>query len=240
MEVGAPGAASEVPGPLQRTLLGALLLAECHVLDSRRLVDEIWGDRLPAEPRAALWAQVARLRHLLEAREPGGRGRLERRASGYCLRVLEGELDLDTHRRLRLRAHLTDSPEEAADLLRRALTLWRGPAFADVRPGSRCEAAGRSLDDSRQQTYVELAAIDIRLGRASEICHDVEVLTIRYPLNEALYAQLIQALLLTGRRADAIAVYHRARRQLAESTGLDPGPVLQQWLAEALGGRRGP
>ncbi|WP_097932173.1 MULTISPECIES: AfsR/SARP family transcriptional regulator [unclassified Streptomyces] len=240
MELGSSQTTTEVPGVLQRTLLAALLLAQGRVLLSGPLIDELWGERLPADPQAALCAQVARLRRTLEAQERGGRRRLEHRTSGYRLHVLEGELDLAEFRRLRRQAQLSGSPQEAEDLMRQSLALWRGPALADVRPHSQCEAAGLALQDAREQSYVELFEFGLRIGRAGEISGDIEELTLLYPLNEALYEQLMRALILSGRRVSAIAVYQRARRCLAELAGLDLSPALGRCLAQALADSNAP
>src|SRR5690349_1184079 len=54
-----------LPGARQRLLLAVLLVNANRVVPAVRLIDELWGADLPADPRAALRTQVARLRRAL-------------------------------------------------------------------------------------------------------------------------------------------------------------------------------
>ena len=67
-----PGSASAQ----QRLLLCCLLARANRFVAADRLVEELWGEALPADPGAALRTQVSRLRRRLPANalitEPGG------------------------------------------------------------------------------------------------------------------------------------------------------------------------
>ena len=67
--------------------------------------------------------------------------------AGYLLRVEPGELDLDRFRTLVAEASGADAPA-AAELLRQALALWRGPALADLE-GEPAHAGAAHLDELR-------------------------------------------------------------------------------------------
>ena len=54
------------------------------------------------------------------------------------------------------------------------------------------------------------------------------------PTRERLVGQLMLALYRSGRQADALAVYQRARTRLADELGLEPGPALRSLQAEVL------
>ena len=122
-------------GARRRAVLGLLLLEANRVVPVDRLVDGVWGDDPPASAQASLQNHLVRLR-----RELGDR--LVTRPPGYLLRVAPGELDLDAFRRLVEEANGAE-PAVAADRLRDALALWRGPAARRPR-GRACRPGGRA------------------------------------------------------------------------------------------------
>ena len=126
------GSSSALAGARQRALLAILLLHVGEAVSSDRLIDELWGDEPPEAGSAALRVRVSQLRRALG---PAGE-LLVTRPPGYALRLAPGELDLRASRgwarlvRARLRVARSAS---AAELLREAFALWRGPPFADLR-----------------------------------------------------------------------------------------------------------
>src|SRR5262249_7006569 len=64
-----------------------------------------------------------------------------------------------------------------------------------------------------------------------------ERLVGEYPLRERLWYLLMLALYRSGRQADALAAYQRARAVLAGELGLEPGPELRE--LERAGLRQG-
>src|ERR1700674_2466514 len=108
-------------GDKQRALLAVLLLHPNEVVSADRLIDDVWGERVPPAALKALQAHVSRLRKALDARGGGslddegdpsavaGDGVLVTRGHGYLLRVAPGELDLD-----RFRGLLEDGREAVA------------------------------------------------------------------------------------------------------------------------------
>ncbi|WP_281506248.1 AfsR/SARP family transcriptional regulator [Amycolatopsis sp. FBCC-B4732] len=56
---------------------------------------------------------------------------------------------------------------------------------------------------------------------------DATALVVEHPLRERASALLMAGLCASGRQADAIEVYHRGRRLLAERLGIEPGPALR-------------
>src|SRR5207249_4369681 len=75
---------------------------------------------------------------------------------------------------------------------------------------------------------------DLELGRHDAVVAELESLAGRYPLRERLRAQLMLALYRSGRQAEALRVYHDARRTLVDELGLEPGLALQQLHAGIL------
>jgi tetratricopeptide (TPR) repeat protein len=60
--------------------------------------------------------------------------------------------------------------------------------------------------------------------------------TARHPLQERFHAQLMLALAGTGRRAQALNAYQRARRVLVDELGIEPGPELRNIHQQVLAG----
>src|ERR1700759_2168368 len=120
LEVSDDGRELRVSGAKQRALLSLLLLHGNEAVPSERLIHELWGDEPPDTAATALQVHVSQLRKAL------GREVIVTRSPGYLLRVGEGELDLDRFESAVARAR-NESPAEAAELLRLALALWRGP-----------------------------------------------------------------------------------------------------------------
>jgi DNA-binding SARP family transcriptional activator/class 3 adenylate cyclase len=217
----------------QRLLLSVLLLHANEVVSSDRLVEALWGERPPATGSKALQMHVSELRDLVEPERARGRpGRiLVTRPPGYELRVEAGQLDL--HRfedavdtaRAAARAGL---PRQAADGLRGALALWRGPALADLRFEDFLQADIARLEELRLTALEDRIDADLALGRHADLPAELESLVARHPLRERLRAQLMLALYRSGRQAEALDVYQDARRALTDELGIEPGRELQE------------
>ena len=125
----------------------------------------------------------------------------------------------------------------AARLLREGLALWRGPALADVPRGMLVAAEADRLDELR------LAGVELRVeadlaagGAAAGLAAELRALAAEHPLRERLWYQLMRMLWEGDRPAEALEVYARAQRVLAEELGADPGPRLQQLHQRILAG----
>src|SRR6185437_490596 len=64
-------------------------------------------------------------------------------------------------------------------------------------------------------------------GRHEQVVAELEALVERSPLRERLWRQLMLALYRSGRQADALDCFARARRALGDELGLDPSPELR-------------
>ena len=117
-------------GGQQRSLFTVLLLHANEVVSTDRLMDARWGQAPSSTAAKSIQVYVSRLRKVL------GEGRVVTRSPGYFLRVEPSELELDRFEPLVTAARSAD-PESAAQNLRHALALWRGPALALVRRGPR-------------------------------------------------------------------------------------------------------
>jgi YVTN family beta-propeller protein len=243
LEVSSGDRTVRLGGDKQRALLAVLLLHANEVVSADRLIDELWGERLPPAALKALQAHVSRLRKALgpngdglldEAglRSPGvSGGVLVTQGHGYVLRVEPGELDLDRFRALieeGRQALAAAEPERAAAILRTGLALWRGPPLADFTYEPFAQGVIAQLEELHLSAVEERVEADLALGRHHDLVGELTALVERNPLRERLRAQLMLALYRCGRQAEALAVYQEFRRALSEQLGLDPGPGLQQ------------
>ncbi|WP_084964675.1 ATP-binding protein [Thermoactinospora rubra] len=209
-----------VAGPRPRALLVLLLLEAGRVVGVDRLVDGQYGQAPPANAANAIQAQVSRLRRTLP-------GLIEHHPTGYRLAVDPG--DVDAHRFERLAAEgrrlLSDGDlEKAAATLKEALALWRGPALADL-PAAGAQAT--RLEELRLTALEDLVEAELALPRGTSVA-ELRRLAEAHPLRERLAGQLMRALHAAGCQAEALAVYERVRKTLAEELGADPSPELAE------------
>jgi DNA-binding SARP family transcriptional activator len=139
----ADGAPVRVPEAKVRLLLAALLLRPGTAVPAARLIGDLWGDAAPGSPTNTLQTKVSQLRRVL------GRDLVRYGPAGYTLVVDPLDVDAVEFTRLVDRARTTADPSVRADLLGRALGLWRGPAYADVRDEPFVWAAATHLDEQR-------------------------------------------------------------------------------------------
>jgi DNA-binding SARP family transcriptional activator len=212
-------------GLRQRTLLVLLLLRANEVASRDRLIDDLWGEHPPAAAPNALAAIVARLRRAL----PGDV--LVTSPGGYELRIDRQQLDL--HRFERLVEEGTESlaagdPVRAAEQLREALSIWRGPALADVEYEAFAQPVIVRLEELRLIALESRTDADLALGRHADLVGELQSLVLEHPLRERLRGQLMLALYRSGRQAEALEVYREGRHVLVEELGIDPSPPLQE------------
>ena len=218
-------------GAKQRALLAVLVLRANEDVATAKIVDELWGERPPATAAKAVQVYVSQLRKLL------GASVVETRPAGYRLAVGRGALDVERFEDLLERGRLLvaeGAEHRAADVLREALALWRGPPLADFpyEPFAQNEI-GR-LEGLRLAALELRLQADLALGRAPEVVGELEGLVRDHPLRETLRRLLMLALYRSGRQADALSVYQEGRAALVDELGLDPSPALQQLERQIL------
>ena len=222
----AQGRPVRVPEVKVRLLLAGLLVDPGRVVPADRLVEDLWGDALPANPTASLQTRASQLRRALENAEPGARALLISRAPGYLLDTAPEDVDAQDFQALLARARTADGPAARASLLGDALALWRGPAFDDVADHPFARAAATRLEEQRLTALEEQAEARTDLGEHDLVADELGDLVERHPLRERLRAAHLRALYRSGRQAEALESYRRLRAHLADDLGLDPGPDL--------------
>ncbi|HEU5243780.1 MAG TPA: BTAD domain-containing putative transcriptional regulator [Gaiellaceae bacterium] len=211
--------------PKQRGLLALLLVNRRRVVPAEQLIDGLWGEAPPASALQSLQVYVHGLRRAL------GSDRIETAGRGYRVVVGEDELDLDRFERTleRGRAALeAGRAEDAADDLREALALWRGPALADLPEETKRAAEAERLEELRLTALELRYDAELARGRHDAVVAELEALTAEHPYRERFLRQRLLALYRCDRQAEALEVYRTAREVLAEDLGLDPSPALQE------------
>jgi DNA-binding SARP family transcriptional activator len=203
-----------IAGSKQRALLAILLLHSNAVVSRDRLIDELWGESPPDTASTALQVHVSQLRKSL------GRDVIVTRTPGYMIRVEAGELDLQRFEQLVEEARGKEAAPAAATL-RDALRLWRGPPLADL-DGSVALPERGQLEEQRLSALEHRIDAELELGLHSQQLPELEALVREDPLRERCRAQLMLALYRSGRQAEALDVYSRGRRLLADELGLEP------------------
>ena len=228
LEVLDKGRVLDVGGGKQRSVLALLLVHANEVVSSDRLIDELWPNEPPPTAAKIVQVHVSRLRKTLDG---AGERILLTRGHGYELRVATDQLDVGRFQTLLdegRAAIAAGEPENAAEKLRRALDLWRGPPLADFSYDSFAQEEIARLEELRLAAIEERIEADLAVGRHNAVVQELEQLVARHPLRERLRGQLMLALYRSGRQAEALEVYREGRRTLADQLGLEPSPALQQ------------
>jgi DNA-binding SARP family transcriptional activator len=225
VEVCRDGRGVPLDGAKQRTVLAALLLAgKCLVADTR-LSDLLWGRYPPTTSSAQIYTYISRLRRAL-----GPDAAILRRPPGYLLYVEAVRFDLAEFETCASAGHaglVAGRYEEAAAMLRAALSCWRGPALADTSVHL-AEAEGPRLEEARLAVVESRLEADLAMGHQRQVLVELIQLVRLYPLRERFRAQLMTALYRCDRQAEALARYDEGRRLLADELGVDPGMLLRE------------
>jgi DNA-binding SARP family transcriptional activator len=211
-------------GTRQRAVLALLLLHGNETLTRDVLIDRLWGEEAPATAAKVLQNCVSALRKELPAET------IRTVAGAYALALGPEELDRDRFERLlgNGRAALADGAyEQAAELLRAALALWRGSPLADLSYESFTQDEITRLEELHIGAIEDRLDAELGLGLHDDVVPEVEALAARYPLRERLRGQLMLALYRAGRQAEALEVYRAARRTLMSELGIEPSRALQ-------------
>lgn len=217
--------------PKIRQVLALLISRHNTLVHTSEIVDELWGERPPASALVTLQTYIYKLRKLLFALLPiEERVSLRTRYSGYL--IITPAENIDQYRFEELarqgRAELeSGSVRSAAERLRSALSLWRGPGLGGIEVGSLLTGYLTRLEESRLRVLQNRIEADLSLGRHRELISELKELTVARSLDEGFHGQLMSALNLAGRRSEALDVYRRFRRNLIDQLGLEPSAELQ-------------
>ncbi|MGY2703233.1 ATP-binding protein [Nocardioides sp. HB32] len=212
-----------VPGERTHALLRGLAEAGSRGLSEATLVEEIWGDEVPANPGRALQVVVSR------ARSATGPEVIERTARGYRLTLAPAEVDAWALRPEGLRLAAAGEYAAALPLLERA-----APDDDVVAALLRAIAAVRGVPAALERFESYRAGLADRLGvdpsPVLQALH-AELLARDHPVREGL---LYEASRLIGRDEDVVALAETIRTSRVTSI-VGAGGLGKTRLAHLMG-----
>lgn len=200
----------------QRALFASLALRAPHVVSRDRIIDDLWGDVVPASVDSTLAGYVSNLRKVFRQAGVDPSEVIVTRKPGYLLGE-SVELDIGTFRSL-----------AAADEAVGAAALVSGPTLDDLRHHDFVSRAVEQLDIEVVEAQERAAERRLEDDDWRHVVTYLPELIAVHPFREHLWALYARALYQGGRQADALEALSRARQRLLEDLGLDPGPELKE------------
>jgi DNA-binding SARP family transcriptional activator/streptogramin lyase len=225
------------PGRQGRILFAYLAAQKGRPVPRDELAELLWGEDLPATWEKALRVLMTKLRALLNECGIDGASALTSAFGCYQLTLPEGAW-IDVH--------------AAANAVERAETAFAAGDldYARAQASTAAELARRVFLPGEDGPWVEDQRRDLRdiLVRALECLRDAALAggefgdAVRYagevtelePFRESSYRALMQAHAAAGDPAEALRVYERCRRFLADELGAYPSPESEAVYRELL------
>jgi DNA-binding SARP family transcriptional activator len=220
-----------VGGPQIRTLLALLLARPGQVMSLSMLMASLWPGDAPPSAERTVRTYMSRLRQALAPVSRGvGSGQLVvAMPPGYLLRIDPESVDASRFEQLAFagrRALIRNDLLAARASLCQALALWRGEAYAEFADVAVLRTEASRLEELRLNTVENRMQSELRLGLGSDLVAELDGLVAVHPLRERMWVQYMIALYRSGRQAEALSAYQRARTHLADELGLEPSSEL--------------
>ncbi len=213
-----------VGGPVQRRLLGVLLVHANHSVSKDRLLEALFDGEAADGALHTLRTYVSRLRSAL------GDGVVETTPGGYRL-VIADPHDIDAARFERMvsgasAAGADGEPSRALALAESALAEWRGRPYLPFSDEAWAVAQVGRLEELWWCAREQCVEARLALGAHREVVGEAGLLASEAPLRERPRAALMLALYRSGRQAEALRVFEAYRAYLADETGLEPSAAI--------------
>ncbi|WP_307868755.1 AfsR/SARP family transcriptional regulator [Umezawaea beigongshangensis] len=221
----------------QLIILAVLLINGNKVVPVSTLIDAVWSAEPPATADKQIQTCVWRLRNAF-ASAGAPADLVETEQGGYRIRLSDDDLDAHLFERAVQRARDLVAANDlvaASAEYDKALSMFHGQPFADL-PSPIVQAVAARWKERSFSVLEERLDVQLALGHHAELISELKPLVAEYPLRERLHAQLMTALYLSQRRAEALAVYRNSRLALVNNLGLEPGARLQDLHRRIIAG----
>jgi YVTN family beta-propeller protein len=225
------------PGRQGRVLFAYLVAEQDRPVPRDELAEALWGDTLPATWEKALTVLVSKLRPLLT--EGGLDGGTALTGAFGCYRLSLPEtawVDVNAAAAgiREAEAALADGDVEHAKVVALEASSLAQPQFLPGEDGSWVEEKRRELAAIRRRALNCLADACLQSGQETEAARWAEESLALDPFRETAYRRLMTAYAAAGDRAEALRVYDRCRRLLADELGAYPSPETESLFRELL------
>lgn len=225
------------PGRQGRVLFAYLVAEQNRPVPRDELAEALWGDSLPATWEKALTVLVSKLRPLLT--EGGLDGGTALTGAFGCYRlslpetawvdIIAAAADIRE-----AEAALADGDVEHAKVVALEASSLAQPPFLPGEDGSWVEEKRRELASIRRRALSCLADACLQSGQETEAAKWAEESLALDPFRETAFRRLMTAYAAAGDRAEALRVYERCRRLLADELGAYPSPETESLYRELL------
>lgn len=219
------------PGLVAAAVLVHLALARGRVVTPESLIEAVW-DVGPETARNAVQVGVSKLRRQL------GSGILEGTRAGYRLRTDMIRVDwFDAEQLLAQARRDLDAGQygPALEATAAAEALFQGEPLMGL-PSNASETCRHAARELRTSVATCRARALLGLGRAEESIGSLKAESARDPMSEPVHVLLMQAYAMSGRQAEALAVYEGLRTRLRDELGISPSVPAKDLFAQVLNG----
>jgi DNA-binding SARP family transcriptional activator len=226
--------AERLPGRQGRLAFAYLVCERTRPVPRSEVIDAVWPERVPDAYDVALSALVSKLRTLFE--EVGvARGSLSAADGCYQLKLPPG-VWVDTEAALAA-VHAAEGAVRASAYRNAygpavvASAILRRP-FLPGAEGDWVDARRAALRQVNLRALTVLAEVHAWNGETALAVRAAEDAIALEPFRESAYLSLMRVHYRAGDRAEALRVYERCRRFLADELGARPGPETEQVRAQ--------
>jgi YVTN family beta-propeller protein len=233
------------PGRQGRLLFAYLVAGQGRPVPRDELAEVLWGATPPATWDKALTVLASKLRSLLGDVGVDGTLALTSAFGCYRLELPEGTWVDVVAAQAAVQAAEAALAVQDLDKAKSEAALAASLLEQPLLPGDDglwVEEKRRELNGLRARAVGLLADAYLASGGASDAAKWAERATVLEPFRETGYRRLMEAHVAAGNRAEALRVYERCRRLLAEELGAYPSPETEsvyRALLDAPGARRG-